>query len=135
MVLESPMNFDDAFGIHERALLLRSQRAELLAANLANADTPGYKARDFDFKSMLANEMQPASRVRTTDSHHIQPDQDLVPASQLLYRTPMQPSLDGNTVDTEQEHTAFSANAIEYQATLNFINNSISGIRKALRGD
>jgi flagellar basal-body rod protein FlgB len=135
MVLESTMNFDDVFGIHEQALLLRSQRAEVLAANLANADTPGYKARDFDFKSMLASEMKPSSRMRTTDSRHIQPDQGAVAASQLLYRTPMQPSLDGNTVDTEQEHTAFSANAIEYQATLSFINNSISGIRKALRGD
>lgn len=129
------MKFDDAFGIHERALLLRSQRAEVLAANLANADTPGYKARDFDFKSMLASEMEPAARMRTTDSRHIQPDQGSVAASQLLYRTPMQPSLDGNTVDTEQEHTAFSANAIEYQATLTFINNRISGIRKALRGE
>lgn len=129
------MNFDDAFGIHERALLLRSQRAEVLATNLANADTPGYKARDFDFKSMLASQMQPSSRVRTTDTRHIQPDREIVPASQLLYRTPMQPSLDGNTVDTEQEHTAFSANAIEYQATLTFINDSIGGIRKALRGE
>ncbi|MCU7798421.1 MAG: flagellar basal body rod protein FlgB [Candidatus Thiodiazotropha sp. (ex Myrtea spinifera)] len=129
------MNFDDTFGIHERALLLRSQRAEVLAANLANADTPGYKARDFDFKSMLANEVNASSRVRTTHGQHIQPDQGTVPAAQMLYRTPMQPSLDGNTVDTEQEHTAFSANAIEYQATLTFINSKISGIRKALRGD
>jgi flagellar basal-body rod protein FlgB len=135
MVLESPMNFDDTFGIHERALLLRSQRAEVLAANLANADTPGYKARDFDFKSMLANEVDNSSRMRTTNSGHIESDQGVVPASQLLYRTPMQPSLDGNTVDSEQEHSAFSSNAIEYQATLTFINSKINGIRKALRGD
>jgi flagellar basal-body rod protein FlgB len=129
------MNFDDAFGIHERALLLRAQRAEVLAANMANADTPGYKARDFDFKSVLANEVNSAARVRTTSEQHIQPDQDMLPVSQLLYRTPMQPSLDGNTVDSEMEHTAFSANAIEYQASLTFINSKISGIRKALRGD
>lgn len=129
------MNFDDTFGIHERALLLRSQRAEVLAANLANADTPGYKARDFDFKSMLANEVDSSSRVRTTHRQHIRTEQGTVSSSQLLYRTPMQPSLDGNTVDTEQEHTAFSANAIEYQATLTFINSQISGLRKALRGD
>ena len=129
------MNFDDTFGIHERALLLRSQRAEVLAANLANADTPGYKARDFDFKSMLANEVDNSSRLRTTNSQHIESDQGVVPASQLLYRTPMQPSLDGNTVDSEQEHSAFSSNAIEYQATLTFINSQIGGIRKALRGD
>jgi flagellar basal-body rod protein FlgB len=129
------MNFDDAFGIHERALLLRSQRAEVLAANLANADTPGYKARDFDFKAMLTHEVAGGTRLRTTHRQHIQTDQGVVAPSQLLYRTPMQPSLDGNTVDTEREHTAFSANAIEYQATLSFINNQISGIRKALRGD
>ncbi len=129
------MNFDDTFGIHERALLLRSQRAEVLAANLANADTPGYKARDFDFKSMLANEVDNSSRIRTTHRQHIQTEQGTVSSSQLLYRTPMQPSLDGNTVDTEQEHTAFSANAIEYQATLTFINSQINGLRKALRGD
>jgi flagellar basal-body rod protein FlgB len=135
MVLESPMNFDDAFGIHERALLLRSQRAEVLAANLANADTPGYKARDFDFKTMLANEVDSSSRLRTTSSQHIQTEEGMVPPAQLLYRTPMQPSLDGNTVDTEQEHTAFSANAIEYQASLTFLNSKIAGIRKALRGE
>jgi flagellar basal-body rod protein FlgB len=73
--------------------------------------------------------------MRTTHQGHIQTEQGLVPPAQLLYRTPMQPSLDGNTVDTEQEHTAFSANAIEYQATLSFINSKISGIRKALRGE
>jgi len=129
------MHFEDPFGIHERALLLRSQRAEVLAANLANADTPGYKARDFDFKSLLAGEVDAASRVRATNPMHIRPDRDLVPASQLLYRTPMQPSLDGNTVDTEREHTAFSANAVEYQATLTFINARIGAIRKALRGE
>lgn len=129
------MNFDDVFGIHEQALLLRSQRAEVLAANLANADTPGYKARDFDFKAQLARELETGSRLRTTDSRHIQTEQGTVPPAQLLYRTPLQPSLDGNTVDTEQEHTAFGVNAIEYQATLTFINNQINGIRKALRGE
>ena len=129
------MNIDNLFGIEERALVLRSQRAEVLAANMANADTPGYKARDFDFKSLLASQVDAGARVRTTHRQHIQPDQGPLPLSQLRYRTPMQPSLDGNTVDSEQEHTAFSANAIEYQATLAFINSKISGIRKALRGE
>lgn len=129
------MNFDDAFGIHPRALLLRSQRAEVIAANLANADTPGYKARDFDFQKALNQEMQGLVRVHTTHQRHIQPDPGLVPEAQMLYRSPMQPSLDGNTVDTEREHTAFSANAIEYQASLGFLNGKISGLRKALRGE
>jgi flagellar basal-body rod protein FlgB len=129
------MNFDDPFGIHERALVLRSQRAEVLAANLANADTPGYKARDFDFKALLNSEMDSSTRLRTTDNRHIQPEAGPVPPSQLLYRTPMQPSLDGNTVDTEREHVAYSANAVEYQTSLSFINSKISGIRKALKGE
>jgi flagellar basal-body rod protein FlgB len=133
--VELSMNFDEMFGIHERALVLRSQRAEVLAANLANADTPGYKARDFDFKALLNNEMNSATRLSTTDSRHIQPELGPVPPSQLLYRTPLQPSLDGNTVDTEREHVAYSSNAVEYQASLSFINSKISGIRKAIKGE
>jgi flagellar basal-body rod protein FlgB len=129
------MNFDDVFGIHPQALMLRARRAEVIAGNLANADTPGYKARDFDFHKVLKQELQSSTRLRTTDQHHIQADAGLVPPAQMLYRTPMQPSLDGNTVDTEQEHTAFSANAIEYQASLGFLNGKISGLRKAIRGD
>ncbi|MGD8913482.1 MAG: flagellar basal body rod protein FlgB [Candidatus Thiodiazotropha sp.] len=129
------MNFDDLFGIHDKALMLRSQRAEVLAANLANADTPGYKARDFDFKALLNSEIDSSTRLRTTDSRHIQPEAGPVPPSQLLYRTPTQPSLDGNTVDTEREHVAFSTNAVEYQASLSFINSKISGLRKAIKGE
>ncbi|MES9992979.1 MAG: flagellar basal body rod protein FlgB [Candidatus Thiodiazotropha sp.] len=129
------MKLDDLFGIHERALVLRSERAEVLAANLANADTPGYKARDFDFKSVLNSEMKSSTRLMTTDQRHIQPESGPVPPSQLLYRTPSQPSLDGNTVDTEAEHVAFTTNAVEYQASLSFINSKISGIRKALKGE
>ena len=129
------MNFDDAFGIHPRALMLRSQRAEVIAGNLANSDTPGYKARDFDVHKVLNQELQGSVRVRTTSQRHIQPDNGLIPAAQMLYRTPMQASLDGNTVDTEKEHTAFSANSIEYQASLGFLNGKISGLRKAIKGE
>ena len=129
------MNFDNLFGIHERALVLRSQRAEVLSANLANADTPGYKARDFDFKAMIAREMDAGDRMKTTHANHIQAESGVVPPAQLLYRVPAQPSLDGNTVDTEREHAAFGANAIEYQTSLSFINSKISGLRKALRGE
>ncbi|MDJ0808070.1 MAG: flagellar basal body rod protein FlgB [Gammaproteobacteria bacterium] len=129
------MNFDDAFGVHPRALMLRARRAEVIAGNLANADTPGFKARDFDFHKVLNQELQGSVRVRTTNQRHIQPDPGLVPAAQLLYRSPMQPSLDGNTVDTEKEHTAFSANAIEYQASLGFLNGKIRGLRKAIKGE
>ncbi|MES9850709.1 MAG: flagellar basal body rod protein FlgB [Candidatus Thiodiazotropha sp. L084R] len=129
------MNFDNLFGVHERALVLRSQRAEVLSANLANADTPGYKARDFDFKVMLSREMDSGDRMNTTNARHIQTESGPVPPAQLLYRVPAQPSLDGNTVDSEREHAAFGANAIEYQTSLSFINSKISGLRKALKGE
>jgi flagellar basal-body rod protein FlgB len=129
------MNIDEVFGIHAQALTLRSRRAEVIAGNLANADTPGYKARDFDFHKVLNQEIEGSVKVRATSQGHIQPDAGLISPAQLLYRTPMQPSLDGNTVDTEQEHTSFSANAMEYQASLSFINGKISSLRKAIRGD
>ncbi|MGD8588178.1 MAG: flagellar basal body rod protein FlgB [Chromatiales bacterium] len=129
------MKFDDIFGVHAQALQVRTKRSEILASNLANADTPGYKARDIDFSQMLNQSEQSAVRILRTDQRHIQPDNDLIPPMQLLYRTPMQPSLDGNTVDTEQEHVAFSANAMEYQVSLRFLNDKISGLRKAIRGE
>ncbi len=129
------MNFDDILGVHAQALQVRSRRSEIIASNLANADTPGYKARDFDFQQVLKQANQDSVQIRTTNQQHIQPADDLIPAVQLLYRTPMQPSLDGNTVDTEQEHVAFSANAMEYQASLRFLNDKISGLRKAIRGE
>lgn len=129
------MNFDDIFGVHAQALLVRSRRSEVIASNLANADTPGYKARDLDFKQIL-DQMNPGSvRIHTTNQRHLQPDNHLVPVEQFLYRTPLQSTLDGNTVDTEQEHVAFSANAMEYQASLQFLNGKINGLRKAIRGE
>jgi flagellar basal-body rod protein FlgB len=129
------MNFDDYFGIHEQALKLRSRRAEVIAGNLANTDTPGFKARDIDFGQMLEQQTRDTVRVRTTDTSHIQPDVGPISPNQLLYRVPMQPSLDGNTVDSEHEHASFSTNAMEYQASLNFINGKINGLRKALKGE
>ena len=129
------MNFDDIFGVHAQALQVRSKRSEILASNLANADTPGYKARDIDFKQILSQAEQSSVRIYATNQRHIQPDNDLVSPLEMLYRTPMQPSLDGNTVDTEQEHVAFTANAMEYQVSLRFLNDKISGLRKAIKGE
>ena len=129
------MNLDDIFGAHSLALQVRSRRSEVIASNLANADTPGYKARDIDFKKLLNAAEQNTVQVSKTDQRHIQPDQELISAMELLYRTPMQPSLDGNTVDTEQEHLAFSANALEYQVSLRFLNDKINGLRKAIKGE
>ena len=129
------MNFDDVFGIHEQALKLRAYRSEVLASNLINADTPGYKARDFDFKAVLAQQSGGAERLTTTAPGHIQPEQGVVAPSELLYRSVTQASLDGNTVDAQREQVAFSRNTLEYQASLRFLNDKIAGIRRALKGE
>ncbi|MEJ2529201.1 MAG: flagellar basal body rod protein FlgB [Gammaproteobacteria bacterium] len=128
------MKLDQVFGIHEQALKLRGRRAEVLAGNIANADTPGYKARDFDFHSLLRQEVGSTQRMKTTNPRHIQVDTGIVPPSQMGYRVPSQPSLDGNTVDSQLEHTAFASNALEYQASLRFLSGQIQTLRKAITG-
>ena len=128
------MKLDDVLGIHEEALRVRARRSEVLASNLANADTPGYKARDLDFKAMLRDEMQPAVRLAATQAGHIHRDQGLVASTQMAYRIPQQPSLDGNTVEVEREQTEFSANAMRYQASLRFLDGKIKGLMLAIKG-
>jgi len=127
------ISFDKALGIHERALGVRAQRAEIIANNLANADTPGFKARDVDFKAMLASQMEPAAAMKVTSERHIAA---ATPESgELLYRNPTQPSIDGNTVDTQQEMAEFSKNALGFQATFQFLNSKFKGLTSAIRGD
>jgi len=128
------MILDRVFGIHEQAVQLRARRSEVLASNLANADTPGYKARDFDFKAMLRQQAQPAVRLVATHHAHISADQGTVPAVNMQYRNPHQPSLDGNTVEVEREQAEYSANAISYQASLRFLEGKIKGLKTALKG-
>ncbi len=128
------MKLDQVFGIHEQALKLRARRAEVLAGNIANVDTPGYKARDFDFQSVLKQEANTAQRLITTNPRHIQADTGVVPASQMGYRVPSQPSLDGNTVDSQLEHAAFASNALEYQASLRFVSGQIKTLMTAIKG-
>lgn len=128
------MKLDNAFGIHEQALKLRSQRAELLAGNIANADTPGFKARDFDFHKLMQQQLPAVETMRATSPRHIQPDVGLVSASELFYRIPTQPSLDGNTVDSQLEHTAYAANALEYQASLRFLSGDMKKLMSAIKG-
>ncbi len=127
------INFDKALGIHERALGLRSQRAEILANNLANADTPGFKARDMDFQAMLAGQMESAAPLRTTNERHLT---TATPATgELLYRNPIQPAIDGNTVDTQQEMAEFSKNALSFQASFQFLNSKFKGLTSAIKGE
>jgi len=129
------MRLDNAFGIHEQALKLRSRRAELLASNMANADTPGFKARDIDFKQALKGEAIKQTQIKTTHKNHISSATSGLSPAHLLYRIPTQPSLDGNTVDMQQEKTAFAANTLEYQASLGFLTGKIKGLKSAIRGD
>lgn len=126
------INFDQALGIHPQALSMRERRSELLAANLANADTPGYKARDLDFKSILKQHLPEAGRLERTQAGHFAPQQ-LVEA-RALYRNPNQVSLDGNTVEANVEQAKYAENAVQYQASLQFVSNNFSGLMQAIRG-
>jgi len=110
------------FGIHGTALQLRSQRMEVLASNIANAATPGYKARDIDFSAALA-----ASESGVA--------MDQAQAAALRYRIPVMPSLDGNTVEMGVEQTAFAENAVRYATTLEMLNGKVTTIKRALRGE
>lgn len=129
------INFDKAFGIHEQALLLRSQRSELLANNLSNADTPNYKARDLDFKALLSQEGERlhSQGLEITDPRHIGSGGPL--EANLLYRVPLQPSIDGNSVDTQIEQAEFMRNALGYQASLQFLSGRIKGLMSAIKGE
>ncbi len=131
------MKLDDVFGIHEQALKLRARRGEVLAANLANADTPGYKARDIDFQNVLQAQVKDGGHIRLTATSpgHIAPDLDPTAAAHMLYRVPSQPSLDGNTVEAEREQMAFSANSFQYQASLRFLDGRIKSLLTAIKGN
>ena len=116
------MAAETLFGVHGAALEVRAQRMGVLASNIANASTPGFKARDIDFKAALAS-------VEGCQ------DQGRGIADAMKYRVPIQTSLDGNTVELNQEQTAFAENAVQYQTTLSFLNGRISTITRALKGE
>jgi flagellar basal-body rod protein FlgB len=126
--------FENIFGIHEQALLLGGQRVGVLATNLANADTPNYKARDIDFTSVLSATDEAPLELEITDGAHIRLNDGSSPAAELKYRNPYQASLDGNTVEMPVEQAAFSENNVRYQASLNFINLRIAELTLAING-
>lgn len=113
---------DSIFGIHGTALELRSRRMELLASNIANASTPGYKARDLDFASALAAREGGAAL-------------DEAEATSIRYRVPVMSSLDGNTVESGVEQVAFAENAVAYATTLEFLRGRIDTLKRAIRGE
>ena len=124
--------FDSALGLHGQALTVRSKRVEVIARNIANADTPHYKAQDLDFKQIL---QQSTEQLRTTRETHFEVPAPGAAEHGLLYRVPFNTSFDGNTVEMNIEQAQYGKAAAEYQATLSFLENRISGIRKALRGE
>ncbi len=127
--------FENIFGIHEQALMLHGQRLGVLAANLANADTPGYKARDIDFSAVLAHTQgETQLPLQVTHAAHLTFNDGELPAGDLKYRNPYQASLDGNTVEMPVEQAAFSENNVRYQASLNFINLRISELQVSIAG-
>lgn len=131
------ISFSNALGIHEATLQLRTQRAEVLASNLANVDTPNYKARDIDFKAALKNQMSAdsaATHMKATSDKHFGASGSMASAD-LKYRTPLLPSLDGNTVDEQTEMTRFARNTMDFQASFQFLNGKFKGLSKAIKGE
>lgn len=129
------ISFSNALGVHESALELRTQRAEVLAGNLANVDTPNYKARDIDFRDALKAQTASGARMQATNSKHFGMGQSGTVSAELLYRNPLQPSLDGNTVDEQSEMTRFAKNTLDFQASFQFLNGKFKGLSKAIKGD
>jgi flagellar basal-body rod protein FlgB len=123
---------DKALGVHAQALSLRSRRMELLGLNIANSDTPNFKAKDVDFKSVL--QATASGALNVTNKAHL-PLTDSGSPDGEVYRIPYDTSFDGNTVEMNVEQAKFGQAAADYQATLNILENRLGGIRKALRGD
>ncbi len=120
------------------ALKARTERANILANNLANAETPGYKARDMDFQKLFS-EIQPEQKdglnMVVTSNKHTPGGAQVVDDRELLYRTPIQPSIDGNTVEEHVEHAEYMENALAFEASFLFLKSRFSGLLSALRGE
>ncbi|CEK11064.1 flagellar basal body rod protein FlgB [Legionella hackeliae] len=128
-------DLDSYFGIHAKALVLRDQRASQLAMNMANVNTPNYKAQDIDFKNALSQAMTTTTsqQMAIDKPNHIVAQSDF--EGQLKYRTPSHMTLDGNTVDKNLESTEFARNAMSYQASLTFLDGKIKSMITALKGE
>jgi flagellar basal-body rod protein FlgB len=124
---------DSAFAFTERTLAVRGQRMEVLSKNIANADTPNYKAQDVDFRSVLKGTQLPTAMNATQKGHFS--ESKMISDANLFYTTPLNSSVDGNTVELSVEQAKYGRAAAQYQATLRFIESDVSGIRKALKGE
>ena len=128
------INFQQALGIHPQTLAVRAKRAEVISSNIANADTPGYKAKDINFKAALAQASQKQqSSMSRTHAKHFDIRSEL--NNGVQYRTPDQPDTgDGNTVDAQVERNLYLENSMQYQASLQFLTGRIKGLKKAITG-
>lgn len=135
------ISFEKAVGSAERALIYRSQRAEVLSNNIANADTPNFKARDLDFPALLASQSKQMTdaqfSLQTTNLKHIAGNGSAAEIDEraLLYRIPNQSSLDQNSVDQQVELAKYTENEIHFEAAFTRLNGSFKGLIKALRGE
>lgn len=130
---------DNYFGVNAQSVMARSKRAEVLASNIINADTPNYKAKDLDFDAILNsnNNIGSVKPVVVNSSHrnHISGSSTDSFSLQTKYRIPEHPSLDGNTVDSHVEKGKFAENAVRYQISLSMLNNKIQGLISTLKGE
>ncbi|GAB2191387.1 flagellar basal body rod protein FlgB [Sessilibacter sp. MAH2] len=132
------INFDTALGIHPLALQKRTERANILANNIANAETPGFKARDLNFQAVfeqhLSNQTE-GLNMDVTQSGHRPGGAVVINDDELLYRNPLQPSIDGNTVEEHIEHAEFMKNSLAFESSFLFLKSRFSGLLTALRGE
>jgi flagellar basal-body rod protein FlgB len=135
-----PLNLDTYLGVHQDALKLYAQRTAVLANNIANADTPNYKAQDLDFRAVLAGTGSgstggAALALAATNGAHVSGTTATPGATTgLKYRVPLAPSLDGNTVDVQLEQAAFADNSVRYQAALTFLSSKFKDLMTAITG-
>lgn len=134
---------DDAFRFQETALGLRAQRQQLIASNIANADTPNYKARDVDFNKALQNALTqggqatpggPAEMVKTAENHLVAKAAPTIGGLETQYRSIIQGAVDGNTVDMDVERNQFTDNALRYEAGITFVSHKIKNLLAAIQG-
>lgn len=128
------ISFERAFAGHDKMLEFRSARASILANNIANADTPNYKARDITFDAMFNTEKHKL-QLAGDDDRHFSAEGNSEDQSELLYRNPNQPSLDGNTVDMQREQAEYAQNSLQFDTSFMFLDRKISGMKKALTGN
>ena len=129
---------DNMLQFHQTALKLREARQELLASNIANADTPNYKAKDIDFakalQGALSGQAAKLPMTATNAAHWNGTTGESVMGSPVMYRKPLQPSADGNTVDMDVERAQFADNALRYEASLKFVSDEVKDVLAALQG-